>query len=106
MELDFGGDFLNGETCKAGDIVTIKDAGVKAEIENKGKKKEVVNFAVEVNEKPLIYTPGKKAGKTLIDAWGKESNNWIGKQFTINIVLMEIAGVERKVIRPVPIENE
>ena len=90
---DFTGDFLNYESTKDGDIVTILDEG-KME-DNEILKKKLFNIGVEHNQKQKIYSPSIKAGRSLQEAFGMDSKNWIGKQF-------EVLHVDKKMmIRPI-----
>lgn len=92
---DFSGEFLNIESSKDGDIAVIIDKSVYSEREFDNKKKTVLEIPIELNKKKMTYTPGMKAGRTLVKAWGKETDNWRGKKFTI----FHIDGV--MVIRPI-----
>ena len=93
MQIDFSGDFLNYEGTKDGDIVTILDEG-KVEY-NETLKKELFNLGVEVNGKKKTYSPNNTAGKTLQEAFGMDSKDWVGKQF-------EVLHVDKKMkIRPI-----
>ena len=78
---DFSGDFVNFESTEDGDIVTILDEG-KIEY-NDILKKDMFNLSVEVGGKRKTYSPNNKAGKSLQDAFGKDSKGWVGKQFTV-----------------------
>jgi hypothetical protein len=81
MITDFSGDFLNYDSTNDGDIVTILDEG-KTEY-NETLKKEMFNLSVDLNGKKKIYSPNNTAGRALQEAFGKDSKNWINKQFTI-----------------------
>lgn len=78
---DFSGDFLNYDSTNDGDIVTILDEG-KVE-HNEVLKKDLFNITVEVNKNRKIYSPNNKAGRALQEAFGKDTKEWVGKQFTI-----------------------
>lgn len=78
---DFSGDYLNYEATKDGDIVTILDEG-RVEY-NELLKKDMFNITVELNKKRKTYSPNNKHGKALQDAFGLDTKQWIGKQFTI-----------------------
>lgn len=78
---DFSGDFLNYDGTQDGDIVTIMDEG--AVQFNETLKKEMFNIGVEVNMKRKTYSPNNKAGRALQEAFGEDSKEWIGKQFTV-----------------------
>ena len=94
VEADFGGDFLNYEGSTDGDIAEITGEGEYGELEFQGRKKKVLNLPVKVNGKEKIYTPGMKAGRQLVKAFGKDTVDWVDKKF-------QILHVEDKmVIRP------
>ena len=71
-----------------------------------GKKKEVNNFQVRINNKEYTYTPGFKALKALVAMFGDETKEWVGKKFQIKLVTMEAFGEERQIIRPKRIEEK
>ena len=78
---DFSGDYLNYDGTNDGDIVTIMDEG-KVEY-NEILKKDMFNIGVELNMKRKTYSPNNKAGQALQQAFGMDSKDWVGKQFTI-----------------------
>lgn len=90
---DFSGDFLNVESSKDGDMCVFLDGG-KMEY-NEALKKNMCNFAVELNGKRKIYSPTQKAGQEFQKAFGEDSANWIGKQFQI----LHIQG--KMIVRPI-----
>ena len=95
MEIEFGGDYLNIESSKDGDIAEILNEGEWVEINVAGQKKKVFNIKVKINGKEMIYTPGTKPGKILVKSWGKDTKNWISKKFEI----IHLEG--RMMIRPI-----
>lgn len=101
MDIDTKGDYLNSETAKQGDIVAIASEGVKADIKRGNEVKQVYNFDVTIAGRKYVYTPGIKALKAFVAAWGKDSKAWIGKTFEVKLVTIEVAGREMNVIRPV-----
>ena len=78
---DFSGDFLNYDGTNDGDIVTIISKG-KVE-HNETLKKDLFNVEVEHNGKKKTYSPNNTAGRALQEAFGKDSDSWVGKQFSI-----------------------
>ncbi len=97
------GDYLNGETCKEGDIVTILGEGEVAELVDKRTKKVkmVLNMPVKVNEAELIFSPTRKMFKMLQEIFkSTDSSKWVGQKFQVHIIDMEVAGKELKVVRP------
>lgn len=83
MEVEFGGEYLNIESSRDGDIAEILNEGEWVEIVVLGQKKKVFNIKVRINGKEIMYTPGTKPGKMFIKAWGSDTLHWIGKKFEI-----------------------
>lgn len=96
--------FLSVDNCENGDIITFVDAGVKAKIKMGEKEREVINFTVDNGRYELTYTPGATAIKEFMKAWGRETNNWVGKKFNVKIVESLSFGKPKKMIFPVPID--
>lgn len=77
--------YLNGKSAKDGDIVVITGEG---NIENKEdeatkRKYRALNLPVELNQRPLTYSPNKTALEVLNKAWGTQTKAWIGKKFQV-----------------------
>jgi len=100
------GEYLNVETSHDGDIVVIVDKPYKDTVERNGEKVIVDNIPIELNGKKLKYTPGRKATKLFVTAWGKEMDNWVGKKFQVTHKEIEAFGKEMTVIRPKLITEE
>ena len=93
---DFSGDFLNYESSKDGDILEIVDSG-KVEY-NETLKKNMFNIHVKRSDgKVLTYSPNNKSGMKLQEAFGLDTEAWIGKKFQI----VHIDG--KMAIRPIKI---
>ena len=89
----FTGNFLRAEDCKENDIVTFKAEGETEEITTKdGKTKSVLNYDVEINGKVKTFTPNKSNGNKFIEAWGEDDKEWVGKQFTVKLVKVNVFG--------------
>lgn len=95
--LDFSGDFLKVDNTKDGDIAIILNE-CKEEY-NETLKKLIKNMDVEVNGSKKTYSPTNSAGQALVQAFGKDSKDWIGKKFEI----MHVQG--KLVIRPIKVEK-
>lgn len=78
---DFTGDYLNYDSTEDGQVATILDEGRVEHSETL--KKDMFNISVEVNGNKKTYSPNNTAGRALQLAFGKDSKDWIGKQFTI-----------------------
>lgn len=83
VETDFSGDFLNYDSTQDGDIVTILGEGKVEFNDNPKIMRDMFNMPVEKNGKKMTYSPNNSAGKLLQEAFGKDSKNWIGKQFSV-----------------------
>jgi len=94
---DFSGDFLNVESTKDGDLCVFLDEG-KSEY-NEALKKNMINFAVEVNGKRKIYSPTQKAGQEFQKAFGLDSKQWVGQKFEV----LHVQG--KMVVRPLRTEQ-
>lgn len=81
MMTDFSGEFLNYDSTTDGDIVEILNEG-KVEY-NDTLKKELFNISVKVNDKVKTYSPSNTAGRTLQEAFGKDSKDWVGRKFQV-----------------------
>lgn len=96
--------YLSAKNCEDGDIIEFIDAGTRQEIkDNKDKVRKVINFVVSNGRYELIYTPGQTATDLFVNAWGRETNNWVGKKFQVKIVDSLSFGKPSKVILPEPL---
>lgn len=91
VETDFGGDFVTIDSTEDGQIAVILGEGEFGELTFQGKTKKVLNIPVQIDKKDKTWTPGMRAGKLAQKAWGKNSANWVGKQF-------EIVHIENKML--------
>ena len=97
METDFSGDYINYDGTEDGDICEILDEG-KVEY-NETLKKDMYNLKVKLREKVKIYSPSNVAGRSLQEAFGRDSKNWIGKKF-------QIFHVDKKmIIKPIKVQK-
>lgn len=104
--VSFGTDFLKADNCKTGDICKILDEGSVSTIKTpEGELKKVINFSVQINNEDRIFTPNKTNGKLLEDIWGKNTKEWVGKCFEIELVKMLIFGKMQQTITINPLPN-
>lgn len=107
MKIELSGDFLKAEDVKAGQVVTFLDSGVAAEITSpEGKVKKVVNFGVKLNGDEKSYTPNKTALQVLIEAFGDETEEWVGRKFKITLVKVNVFGTMKNSIVPEPLKEK
>lgn len=96
--LDLSGDYLNFESSKDGDICVIVTEAKPTF--NETLKKEIVDMKVEKDGKQYTYSPNLSAQRSLTDAFGKDTKEWIGKTFEILHVQGKMA------IRPIKVKVE
>ena len=98
--------YLNEKSAEAEDLVEIMEEGSFEDLERDGKKHKVLNIPVKIENRELLYTPGKIARNILQDAFGFDTKDWVGKKFNVAFVEMQIGKEIRKVIKPIPIKTE
>ena len=93
----YSGNFLKAEACKGGEICEFINAGNQEEITSpEGQVKSILNFEVKYdieginNEK--TFSPNKSNGNIFCDAWGEDTDNWVGKRFKIGIGKVNVFG--------------
>lgn len=113
----FSGNFLKAEDCKGGEICEILNAGTMEEINTpEGKVKAVLNFEVRVDgedeRKEKTFTPNKSNGNVMVEAWGEDTEKWIGKRFKIALAKVNVFGkfknsiVVEPVVEPEAMEQD
>ena len=101
---DFSGNFTNPDNCKEGDIGTVIDEGKIEDKKNlKDEPYKQLSFKIEVSGKELIHSPRMMEGQKLAKAWGKDSKNWVGKQFTCHVIRYRSYGQEKKCVEIEPL---
>jgi len=89
----FSGNFLKAENCKGGELCEILAIGEISEIKTpEGKMKAVLNYTISFDGVEKTFTPNQTNGNILIDAFGEDDKNWIGKKFTITLVKVPMFG--------------
>ncbi|MBA7553910.1 hypothetical protein ES705_46514 [subsurface metagenome] len=89
----FSGNFLKAEDCKGGEVCKILDEGEITELTNpEGKVKTVMNFQIKIGDQEKTFTPNKTNGNVLVEAFGEETGNWIGKEFKIALAKVSVFG--------------
>ena len=93
----FSGNFLKAEDCKGGEICELLDFGSMEEITTpEGKAKAVLNFQirfdVEGAKSEKTFTPNKSNGNAMVEAWGDDTDAWVGKRFKINLAKVRVFG--------------
>lgn len=106
--VDFSGNFLNAENCKAGDIGFFIDEGKLLEKTNKGKKWNQLTVTVDINQKQYSHSFRSAEGKKFQEKYGNDTKLWIGKKFKVTFVPYIDESTGSKVIKQgveiVPVE--
>ena len=114
MIIDLSGSFLKAEDCKGGEIIEVSDPGIMSEITSpEGRVKKVINFECLVikgsekipTEEDKTYTPNKTALGIFIEAWGQDSEKWVGKRFEITLIKVPVFGQMKDSIVPKPLKE-
>ena len=106
MEVDFSGDYLNAQNTQPDDIITITGEGKLETRKISNEDKLMLDLPVECCGKPKTYSPFDKEGQILVDAFGSDTKNWVGKQFkVIHVNYQGFGGVVKQKIVPEPIVN-
>ena len=101
----FSGNYLKAEDCKGGEICEIIDEGEITEIVTpEGKTKAVLNLQVTFNDGEKIYTPNKSNGNILVEAYGDDTEKWVGKRFKITLTKVRVFGKVKNSIIVEPLD--
>ena len=80
VEVDFSGNFLNSENCKANDIGVIIDEGELKEKSKNGNTWNQLVTTVEFNGKQYSHSYRSAEGKRFQEAFGKDTKTWVGQK--------------------------
>ncbi len=103
----FGGKFYGAKIAKSGDILNFTDAGDWVESQYKkedGTPRKQFQIGVEFGGNEYTLNLNSASINNLIPVYGKDSQEWIGKQVKVEIVNAMIAGKMKNVIILHPIE--
>lgn len=82
-------NFLKADNVKDGDIITFVDPGAIIEKvfdgDNGKETKKILEILVTLNGVKKIYSPNNTTRKLLEQAWGFETDAWVGKKATISL---------------------
>lgn len=82
-----------GEDFRDGDVVTLANEG--RQVEGKFGTQDV--FLVKFSTGEKNFTLNQTSINNMIDAYGDDSKNWIGKEAKINLILQNVQGKMVKV---------
>ena len=103
----FESDYIKAENLKGEEICVVTGKPELAEIPQADKTvKTVLNVPVEMGGKVKIFTPNKTNGDILVEAFGEETDNWVGKKFQLALVDTVIFGKKGKTVLVKPLVPE
>jgi len=82
---------------KDGDIIKILDEGIKVNKEFKGKITEAVVHKIETRNGQKAFSLNTTSLNNLIDCYGKDSKNWIGKEVKVFLLKAMVSGAMRTI---------
>ena len=85
MIVEFKSKYLSLISTKDGDIIEIRTEGVNEPQKSKFSDTEemIIVLGVLHNGHAATFSLYEKYKKPLVEAWGNETRNWIGKKFSI-----------------------
>ena len=104
-----GTKYYSSKKAKDGDIIKFVDEGGWVESKFKkpdGTPKNSFQIMIEVNGDQCIFNINKKNSEVLIEAFGHDTEKWIGKEAKVTLKETEVAGEDVLAIRLTPVENE
>lgn len=106
MKIELTGNFIKAEELEGNEIIEFLDEGEIAELTSpEGKTKSVVNFKVLLDGEERTFTPNKGNLAVFVEAWGDESEEWIGKKFKVELVKANVFGKMKNSIVAHPIKS-
>lgn len=104
--LSGGGKFVNAKSCQTGDVLVFKNAGEYQDSRfmnpdkkmdgtphpMAGKPKRDLVFDVSVNGVDMVFTCNATNQAIIKDAWGKDTEDWVGKKCKIAVVKVNVGG--------------
>lgn len=118
--LSSGARFLSAKTCQTGDILTFKNAGeyVDGKFLNPptfadgkpnplaGQPKKELRFEVSVNGVDMIFTANKTNQVILSEAFGRNTDDWVGKKCGITVGKVNVGGQVKDSVMLTPIKTK
>lgn len=99
--------FLGSGDVKTGDVVEILDEGVFRPSNETPFGRPAFQVKVRIpSGEEKIWTMNKTTRDRLIQAWGDETKNWIGRRVRVELVNMNVRGTFRTVIFGYPVATE
>ncbi len=88
-----------GTNIKDEDLITFIDEGKWETADFGGKKKERFNITVKIpSGEEKIATLNNTSLQAIVEAYGDESSEWVGKEAKINVLSQMVSGERKEVI--------
>jgi len=106
VQADFSGNFLNKDNAADGDCISIVGKATIEEKKGNNGPYLSTNIPIEINGGTKTYSPSRESGNRMVQAWGKEMDDWVGQQATIKHVLKSVAGKTETYIEAYPMKQD
>jgi hypothetical protein len=83
VEVDFSGNFLNSDNCKANDLGIFVNEGEMKPRSANGNTWNQLTMTVNVAEKEYAHSFRSAEGKRFQEAYGKDTKDWVEKKFKV-----------------------
>ena len=100
-------EFLRPEHLQGGDVLEIVNEGEYRSAEETPFGRAVFQIGVRLpNGDTKIWTVNRTTLRRLAEAWGDETEHWVGKKVKVKLVEQNVRGELKKVIYGFPVEGE
>jgi hypothetical protein len=99
-------EFLNASMVRDGDVLVLLDPGRFVEPEESGLDRLTFRIKVRLpDQRTKIWTMNKTTRRELAEAYGDDTENWVGKPVRVEIVQMKVRGQTKGVIYGHPVDE-
>lgn len=98
-------EFLNSTMVKAKDILKLLDAGEFREPEETGFSRTIFQISVSLHDgRRKTWTMNKTTRKRLAEAYGDDTEDWVGKYVKVEIAKQLVRGEPKDVLYGRPVD--
>lgn len=105
--------YLKKDMVMTGDLIHFKDAGqiLNKEFEDKAtqqkKKQDILEMEVLINDgmRPVLFSPNKVTIDLLKEAWGRDTQNWVGETGKVSLIEQLVMGKLDTILIVKPLTN-
>ena len=81
------------------DITAAADLGFESDVDK-------TQITLELNKEIFIWTANDTSLRNFVNAWGRESDNWLNKNVALWTSTTNVFGKEKKVIYGAPVKSD